>query len=607
MSDKLPQIITDCKRDGTYDYIAMRDGSLHPNTERALLEGCYFDIAAAERLMKFYVQFLKVKWDVGSEINDWEIYWLQRYLPKFDYTKWRSTKPLVLMQWWYEDVLSQLFGWKRPDGRRRFDKGFVTTAKKSGKSSTLSGLPAYMMMADGEDEAECYTTAVTLSQADIVFGKCNRMVRDSALANAVRAIPSVRRIVHEPSGSFFAALAHDADSVEGKNPHLLIADELHAWRDRSFFEALMYGDIARAQPMFLMITTAGDDELSVGHEEYKFAQDLLDPNNDFYSLSHFAFIAEAGRDPENGKVSEYDWDNPESWVQANPAIIEGVGSIEKLRSKCEEAKASPAKKRSFIRYICNRWIAESDDVWLNRVHWRECEQKGLEIPDRQEIFLGLDLAEIEDLVALATSWWIDHKTVGLKVRFFMPDDNIKEKAERWKVPLQDWIDQGWIETTSGRNVDYSVLRAEISGIALDEKGAVIKPRIPDSIYERYTIKELCYDRALASNLVVQQLGSIDGLPIAEQGQGYFGMNTPAKNFKQRIDEGTLVHDGNPVMDWMVGHCVADTDAAANVKPNKKKSRQKIDGIVASIMAVGRATLTLPPKKSNYERRGVLVF
>lgn len=607
MSDKLPQIITDCKRDGTYDYIAMPDGSLHPNTERALLEGCYFDVAAAERVMKFYVQLLRIKWDRGTELNDWELYWIQQFLPRFDYTKWQRTKPFVLMQWWYQDVLSQLFGWKRPDGRRRYDKGFITTAKKSGKSSTLSGLPAYMITADDEDEAEAYIAAVNLPQADIVFNKCDRMVRDSLLKNATRRVPSERRIVHESSGSIFQALAHDADSVEGKNPHLLITDEVHAWRDRAFFEALMYGDIARAQPLFLMITTAGDDELSVGYEEYQFAKDLLDPANDFYSQSHFAFIAEAGRNPATGEMSEYEWDDPQSWADANPAIAEGVGSLTKLQSKCDEAKSSPAKKRSFVRYICNRWIAESDDVWLNRLYWRECEDKTLQIPDGQEVFLGLDLAEIEDLVALALSWWVDHKTIGLKVRFWMPDEGVKEKAERWKVPLQDWIEHGWIETTLGRTVDYSILRNAISGIALDEKGAEIRPRDPKSIFQQYRIKELCYDRALATNLVVQQLGAIDGIPIAEQGQGYFGMNTPAKNFKQRIDEGMILHDGNPVMDWMVGHCVADTDAAANVKPNKKKSRQKIDGIVASIMSVGRATLTLPPKKSNYERRGVLVF
>jgi len=606
MSDKLPQIITDCRRNGTYEFIALPDGSLHPNTERALLEGCYFDIAAAERLMEFYVTLLRIPWPKDQPLNDWEMMWINHCIPGFDKNRWTPTKPFVLLRWWYEDVLAQLFGWKRENGKRRYDKGFITTSKKTGKSTTLSGLPPYMIMADGEEEAEAYVAAVDRDQAGIVFTKCDKMVRQSLLSKAVRRIPSMKRIVHEPSGSYFEAISHDADSSEGKNPHLLITDEVHAWRDRKFFDALMYGDITRNQPLFLMITTAGDDELSVGFEEYEFACQLLDPNNDFYSMSHFAFIAEAGRDRNTGLVKSYEWDDPQSWIEGNPTLAEGVGTIEKLQAKCNEAKSSPAKKRSFIRYICNRWVAESDDIWLSRDHWRECKVEGLEIPDGESIFLGLDLAMVEDLVALAMAWWIDGKNVGLKVRFWMPEDGIKEKQDRWKVPLQDWIDRGWIETTNGRTVDFSILRAAVSGVVFDEYGKIITPRDPTSLAERYKVKELCYDRALATNLVVQQLSETDGILIAEQGQGFMGMNTPAKNFHQRIEDGTLCHDGNPVMDWMVGHCIADRDAADNLKPNKRKSRQKIDGIVASIMAVGRATLTVP-KSNVYERRGVLCF
>lgn len=604
MSDKLPQIITDCRRNGTYEYICLPDGTLHPNTERALLEGCYFDIASAERLMEFYVRLLRIPWTKDEPLNEWEMSWINHCIPGFDAKKWTPTKPFVLMRWWYEDILSQLFGWKKPDGLRRYRKGFITTAKKTGKSSTLSGLPAYMIMADGEEEAEAYVAAVDRDQASIVFAKCDKMVRQSLLAKAVRRIPSMKRIVHEPSGSAFEAISHDADSSEGKNPHLLITDEVHAWRDRKFFDALMYGDIARSQPLFLMITTAGDDQLSVGFEEYEFASSLLDPNNDFHSQSHFAYIAEAGRDRTTGKVSDYQWDDPAAWEQANPSLAEGVGSVITLQSKCNEAKNSPKKRRSFVRYICNRWVAESDDVWLNREYWRECQEPGLVIPAAEDVYLGLDLATIEDLVALAQSWWIDHKLVGLKVRFWMPEDGIKEKQDRWKVPLFDWIDDGWIEVTHGRTVDYTILRAAISGAAIDDRGQLIAERDPTSIFKRFKIKELCYDRALAVNLVIQQLGDVDGLPIAEQSQNFMGMNTPAKNFKQRIDEGLIRHDGSPVMDWMVGHCVADRDGADSVKPNKRKSRQKIDGIVASIMAVGRATLSIP-KKNVYDRRGVI--
>ncbi|MEL6109971.1 MAG: terminase TerL endonuclease subunit [Planctomycetota bacterium] len=617
MPNSLAQIITDAKTAGWYDHILMPDGSLHPNDERAMLEGCYFDVIEAMKVMRFFVTLLEIKWDVGTELNEWERAWISYFMPSFNLDQRRSTKPFVLMRWWYERVLSRLFGWKRADGRRRHDKGFMTTAKKSGKSSTLSGLPLYMILADGEAEAEAYATATQLGQAEIIFNKTNLMgcSRRAKLSGTLRSVPSERRILVDDTGSAFQALASDADGVEGKNPHLLIADELHVWKDRQFFDALMYGDIARAQPLFLMITTAGENLQSVGFEEYEFACDLIDPNSDVYSMSHFAHISEAGRDASTGEVAEkpddeewnFDWTNEEEWKRANPALLEGVGSIEKLRAKCNEAKETPAKKRSFIRYICNRWVAGGNDVWLNYGHWKECEDESLEIPEGHEVFCGFDFASVEDLVALAKVWWIDHGTMGLEVDLFMPEEGVDEKEQRWKVPLRDWIDRGFIQTTSGRTIDHAEIRWHISGVALDAAGAELKERNENSVDERFSIAEFAFDRAHTKDLVITQLGQYDGLPVAEFGQGFLSMSAPSKEFKKRVADGTIRHAPNPVLDWMVGHCVVDTDPAGSIKPNKKKSRQKIDGIVASIMAVGISMGHEPEAPSVYEERGVLSF
>lgn len=617
MGNKLAQLITNAKAEGWYDHILQPDGTLHPNNERALLQGCYFDVRAAEDVMRFYVTALRIKWDAGQVLNEWERDWILHFFPRYDVDTRRATKPFVLLQWWYERVLAQLFGWKRPDGRRRFDKGFITTAKKSGKSSTLAGLPLFMLMADNEEEAEAYATATTEKQAGIIFDKTHHMgcSSQSVLRGALRPVPSKRRLVYEKTGSIFEALSSDADAVEGKNPHLLIADELHVWSDRQYFDALMYGDISRAQPLFLMITTAGENMTSVGYEEYEYAKDLIDPNSSLYSMSHFAFIAEAGRDLHTGQVAEkiegqsdnFRWDDPESWKQANPSLAEGVGSVEKLIAKCEEAKKTPAKKRSFIRYICNRWVAAVDEPWIKRDYWDECEDKSLELPEGQEIFCGFDFATVEDLVALAKVWWIEHNLMGLDVEFFMPEEGVIEKTQRWKVPLMDWIDTGYITTTTGRTVDHAEMRWHISGVATDEAGATLKERNPESLDERYSIQEFAFDRAHTRDLVIVQLGEYDGLPVAEFGQGYLSMSSPAKEFHKRVTDGTIRHPHNPVMDWMIGHCVIDKDPAGSIKPNKKKSRQKIDGIVASIMAVGASMAYQPKPKSPYETRGVLAF
>ena len=186
----------------------------------------------------------------------------------------------------------------------------------------------------------------------------------------------------------------------------------------------------------------------------------------------------------------------------------------------------------------------------------------------------------------------------------MPEEGVDEKAERWKCPsLHQWIDAGWIDTTPGSVIDAKTLRWDISGVALDEAGAVLKERNAQAVAERFQVRALAYDPYQASNIVIQQLGDYDGLPIVKHGQGYLDMSVPSKEFSNRIKQRTLCHDGNPVMRWMFQHCVVDTDPAENIKPNKRKSRHKIDGVVASVMAVGLAALNAS-KSKVYEHRGV---
>lgn len=598
---QLPQIITDMRAAGIYDAVAMPDGSLHPGDERALLAGCWYDVEAAERVIEYFATLLVIPWEKGDTLNDWERYWINR-CASFDCDRWQPLKPFVLLQWWYKKVLSKLFGWRREDGRRRFQKAFVTTAKKSGKSSTLSGLPLYMMTADGEMDAETYAAATTRDQAGIIYKKVLDMTKRSPhIGNRLHPVPSKKRVVHEASGSLFEAISSDVDSSEGKNPHLLIVDELHAWRNRAFFEALMYGDIQRSQPLFLMITTAGDDPESVGKEEYDFAAALIDPDNDFWSTDHFAYIAEFDRDPDTQRKVKREWDDPAGWLAANPSIAEGVGSIEKLQSKCEEAKQSPRKQRAFLRYICNGWLDNSADAWLDARQWRSC---GSVLPDHagEPVWCGLDLSSVNDFTALAMAWRAGNDIIDLQVRLWMPAEGIREKSQQWKVPLQDWIDAGWIETTPGATVNYSFLRSAISGY--------VAPKIPrdkDAVTQQFDLRELAYDRYNGHKLVETELGGEDGIVIAEHGQGYLGMSPPAKEFEARVNDGRLRHDNNPVMDWMIRSTIVDEDPAGNIKPNKKKSKNKIDGVVAAVMAVERAALNQPKQQSVYSTRGVILI
>lgn len=547
MSRNLPQLKIDAKNAGWLWPIS------HPNDERALLDGCYPDFAAAERVRRFFRQALALPKEGGG------------------------TSPFFLLDWWYRDVIAPLFGWKRKDGRRRYQKAFITTAKKSGKSTVLAGLPMYMLLADGEEEAEVYSTAVDRDQASIVFRKTLRSVRlSSHLSKVLRVLESQKRILHDPTGGVYEALSSDADSTEGKNPHLLIADEIHVWRDRQFFNSLMYGDIVRTQPLFLMITTAGDDDQSVGYEEYQSAKALLNPDDPYYVQSQFAYIAEA----EDANA----WDKPASWLQAQPSLRGEVdhcrvkdadepatvvlGSLDKLQAKADEAKQSPRKQRQFVRYICNRWVTEVEDTWLDPEMWDAC---GGTMPDDGDTrrWFALDLSTRRDLTALCIGRESDD-LIGLEWKFWTPLEGLRKRELEWRVPLRDWVEAGHVIACPGPTIDYSRVRATIRDLALE-----------------CDLQALAYDPWNGQDICKLQLGEEDGLPIDAHQQGYVSMNGPSKQFEDSIRAGRIRHGGNPVARWQARHVVVQTDAAGNIKPNKEKSRQKIDGIVAAVMVVGK--------------------
>lgn len=549
----------------------------HPNDERALVDGCYPDFAASEKVRKFYKKLLVVpKPGVGMV-------------------------PFHLLDWWYRDVIAPIFGWKQADGRRRFQKGFITTAKKSGKSTVLAGLPLYMIMADGEPEAEAYATAVDRDQASIIFQKTMHAVRnsdalDERRGGVCRVLESQKKIFHDPSGSWFEAISSDADSTEGKNPHLLLADEVHVWRDKAFFNALMYGGIARTQPLFLMITTAGDDEHSVGYEEYQAAKDLLNPDDPYYIQSRFAYIAEA-KDVER-------WDDPVSWMEAQPSIRGEVDvlrhrqeddppakpvilqDIAKLEDEAAEAKKSPRKKREFIRYICNRWVTEVENTWIDPEIWDSC---GGEIPDHtgDECWVGLDLSSGVDLTAACMAFQRG-EIIDLVWKFWCPKANLKKREEQWRVPIRQWVSDGWIDlSTKDNSIDYAQVRKTISGTMFDSHGQRLSEPWPESIRSRYSLVEVAADPWNAIELCERNLEQEDGLTVCYHRQGTGSMNEPCKKFERLLADKMICHGNNPVAKWMAKHIVVDRDASNNMKPNREKSRHKIDGIVTGIMAAGR--------------------
>lgn len=554
---------------------------MHPNDERALLEGCWFDMRAANRVHAFYERYL--------------------CLPR----KGGGVRPFILFDWWFRDVIGPLFGWKRKDGRRRFSKGFITTAKKSAKSTCLAGLPAYMIAYDGEEEAEAYATAVDRDQAAIVYRKTERMIRHSQLLkNRFTITSGQKRIADEQTGSFFEALSSDADSADGKNWHLLIMDEIHRWRDDSFFNALVYGDISREQPMLLMITTAGESLDGIGYAEYCYARDLLDPAIDVYDLSRFAVICESGYQKndtgsflldENGNRQRREWDDPAGWIEANPSLLEEGTEVklERLLENANEAKTKPSKKRNFMRFVCNWWVPDFEDAYLSWDSWQRCyggdPSRGFDVTQPiigRPCYGGLDLSSHIDITSLCLAFPCG-PGYRLKWWFWRPEETVQEAEERDRVPYRDWAQDGWLELIPGRRVEYSYIRRVISGVQLDEQGAALPIKYIDAASRKYSLQGLAYDPWNSPKLI-NELSEYDGITTVEMRQGFASISKPCKRFQALVLDGMIDHDNNPIAAWMARAAKNDTDPAGNMKLNKKKSRVRIDGIAAAVMAVGLA-------------------
>lgn len=499
--------------------------------------------------------------------------------------------------------VAPLYGWKKANGERRYRKGFITTGKKSAKSTVLSGLPLYTITAEDTQQAEAYTTAVDRNQASIIYRKVSWMVDHSAFADVIRKSDSQKWLSHDRSGSIFRVLTADAATSEGYSPNLLICDELHAWKSREFFNAIMYANIARPNALFLMITTAGDDETSVGFDEYEKAKALLDPANNFYIQDHFAYIAEAS--PKT-TVSDLEWESPELWKEANPSLrIGAIGSVEVLESQAAAAKQNPRERRNFVRYICNRWVSVVEDPWLPPDEWAQC---CLPIKDHagEPAWCGLDLARTQDLASMATCWWDKEDNVlDFAWQFWTPEQTLREHEIEWRVPLRDWVAEGWITISPGRSVNYALIRKAVSGVELDENGAPCSERWDKAIAEQYDLRELRCDPYDGKDLYDDQLNIADGITVVPHRQGYISMNGPSKFFEKLVLDHRIRNGNNPVVNWMAAHCVAPVDAGGSlIKPNKKKSRQKIDGLVAAVMAAGGA-MASAEDESVYQNRGPL--
>lgn len=494
--------------------------------------------------------------------------------------KW-SGKPFELIDW-QEQIIRDIFGTLKPNGYRQFNTAYIEIPKKMGKSELAAAVALLLCCGDGEERAEVYGCAADRQQASIVFEVAADMVRMSpALSKRVKILSATKRIVFQPTNSFYQVLSAEAYSKHGFNIHGVVFDELHTQPNRKLFDVMTKGSgDARTQPLYFLITTAGSDTKSICYETHQKAKDLLegrkvDPT--FYPVIY-------------GADESDDWTDPKVWKKANPSLGITVG-IDKVKAACESAKQNPAEENTFRQLRLNQWVKQAVR-WMPMDKWDKCAFA----VNEEDLFGrvcygGLDLSSSIDITAFVLVFPPedeDDKYVVLPY-FWLPEETLNLRVNRDHVPYDVWEKQGYLKTTEGNVVHYGFIEKFI-----------------ESLGEKYNIREIAFDRWGAVQMVQNLEGM--GFTVVPFGQGFKDMSPPTKELMKLTLEEKVAHGGHPVLRWMMDNIFIRTDPAGNIKPDKEKSTEKIDGAVATIMALDRAIRCgNDTSASVYDGRGLLVF
>jgi phage terminase large subunit-like protein len=501
------------------------------------------------------------------------------------HSKGEWARKTIVLEPWQQFHLWVLFGWRRADGTRRFRTSYLEVARKNGKSTMAAGVGLYMLVADGEPGAEVYTGATKRDQARIIHAEAVRMVKQSpALRNSLTLY---KDNIHDTKAfSKFEPLGKDSKTMDGLNVHGGIIDELHAHPDGDLWDVLETATGSRRQPLMYAITTAGNNPTtaSVCFQFHDYTEKAL--SGVVEDDAFFGTIYSLDIDPETRKTE--DWEDEAVWIKANPNLDVSKKRAD-MQDQARRVKEMPARLNSFLQKHLNLWVSQAIK-WLNMDYWNACNQPLPNLSGRQ-CYSGLDLSSTIDITAEVKVFppLDDDEPYWILPTFWVPEDRIWERSKRDRVPYEAWLRQGHILATPGNAVDYDFI---VANIEADSK--------------IYDIKEIAFDRWGAFQL--SQSLSNEGFTMVPFGQGYASMSAPAKELEAKIMKANIAHGGHPVLRWMADNVVTIKDPAGNIKPDKSKSREKIDGIVGTIMALDRAIRNEGTQRGSvYEERGLTII
>lgn len=524
---------------------------------RFMLPTSHYDKAKADRAVKFIenLRHTKAKW-AGKR------FWL---LP------------------WQETLVRDIFGIVKEDGTRQFRTAYVEICKKVGKSELAAAIALYLLYADNEPSAEVYGAAADRQQASIVFDVAKRMVElTPALLKRSKIMGATKRIVNYSNAGIYQVLSADVGNKHGFSVSGLVFDEIHNQPNRNLYDVLTKGSSdARANPLHFIITTAGNDRNSIAFELHTKALDILNGRREdptFYPVVY-------------GLADDEDWTDEKNWYKVNPSLGYTV-EIDRLRDAFREAQQNPADEVTFRWLRLNQWVS-STVAWIpDKIYALGNETIDMESLKGRECYGGLDLSSSGDITAFVLVFPprnAKEKYVILPF-FWVPQDTIPLRVRRTSVPYDKWQAQGYLMATEGNVIHYGFIEKFI-----EDLGKI------------YNIKEIAYDRWGAVEMTQALEGM--GFTVVPFGQGFSSMSPPTKRFYELLMEGRMVHGAHPVLRWMAGNVVVDTDPAGNIKVTKRRSPDKVDGIVAAIMALDRCIRHEENTGSVYDDpdRGLFVF
>ena len=467
--------------------------------------------------------------------------------------EWRG-KPFILSDWQAE-IVRNIFGWKRADGTRKYRTVFLGLPRKMGKTTLAAGLALYALYCDNEPGAQVINAAADREQAALCFDSAKQMV-DAEPELRDRSEVFRRSVIVPATGSSYKVLSSEAYSKHGLSVSYAGMDELHAWPDRELYDVLVTSMGARRQPLTVITTTAGFDKHSLCYELWDYAEKIsagIIKDDSFYPAIYAA-----------GK--EDDWKDPKNWYKACPSLGKTV-QITYLEDEYNRCRELPSYEVTFkTLYLCI-W-ANAESIWISDDDWMACADPSVSIEEfaGKECVLGCDLSAGDDLTAITAVFKRDDKTYIFPF-FFIPDFSIAEMGKRNKADYIGWVSNGHLLTTQGKTTDHEQITNWIIEFG-----------------RKYQIKTVALDYLFEGRDFAKRLAT-ENVHVTTARTNWKVISEPTKDFEKLIRNGKLVHTGNPCMRWNVINAVLWKDANGNVRPDKLKSRSKIDGVMATVLAL----------------------